>query len=410
MGQGVFCVLCREEDIVSGERLQAVVVGAGWAGEGHTLALQHNEVHVQAICARDKETIEAVAKRLEVPEGSTDWRTTLETVRPDIVALATPASLRREVVEVATDLGCHILCEKPLAPTGAEAKTLFEIVDRAGIKHAYAATGRYNPHVAWMSELVQQGVIGALHEIDILERQAQPYPAVVPWGWWFSFRAGGGWLNNLAPHTLGMLERVIGKPVVRAMGETRQVRERAPVIEGIHDFRQLLRGEVPPVQDPTALAWREVDTEDAGSMALAFDAPQREVGHVLARDVFGAVVTATSPPAGWYLYGTEGTMAVQWSQGASNVTVQSQPNTSPKAMPVPERLIGAHPRAEGKLGSGEMTNPYTRWAALVQGFLADIEGRSHEPYLTFHDGWRYQEVIDAVRSGEGWREITAPVM
>lgn len=168
---------------MSGEQLQAVVIGAGWAGEGHTLALQHNGVHVQAICARDKETIEAVAKRLDVPEGSVDWRATLETVRPDIVSLATPASLRREVIETAVDLGCHILCEKPLAPTGPEAKALFEIVDRAGIVHAYAATGRYSPHIAWMSELVQQGAIGELREIDVLERQVQPLPAMMPWGW-----------------------------------------------------------------------------------------------------------------------------------------------------------------------------------------------------------------------------------
>jgi predicted dehydrogenase len=206
-------------------QLCAVVIGAGWAGEGHTLALQHNGVHVQTICARQTDVVEAVAKRLNVPEASTDWRATLETVKPDTVSIATPASLRHEVVEVAAGLGCHILCEKPLAPSGPQAKALLKIVDDAGVKHAYAATRRYNPHVVWMSELVQQGTIGELHEIDVIERQAQPVPAMTPWGWWFSLPAGGGWLNNSAPHTLGMLEKVIGGPVVRAIGEIRRLRD-----------------------------------------------------------------------------------------------------------------------------------------------------------------------------------------
>ena len=46
-----------------------------------------------------------------------------------------------------------------------------------------------------------------------------------------------------------------------------------------------------------------------------------------------------------------------------------------------------------------------KWAALVRDLVADINGTTHEPYLTFHDGWRYQAAIDAIRSGAGWREL-----
>jgi hypothetical protein len=55
------------------------------------------------------------------------------------------------------------------------------------------------------------------------------------------------------------------------------------------------------------------------------------------------------------------------------------------------------------VGQGE-TN---RWAALADDFVADVRGEPHRPYLTFRDGWRYQEVIDAIRSGRGW--YTLPV-
>jgi predicted dehydrogenase len=109
-------------------KLRAVVIGAGWAGEGHTNALRHYGVDVVAICARQADVVQAVADRLGVPEASTDWRGTLEQVRPEIVALATPAVLRREVIEMAAGMGAHIFCDKPLATTAEEARFLFQCV------------------------------------------------------------------------------------------------------------------------------------------------------------------------------------------------------------------------------------------------------------------------------------------
>ena len=104
--------------------LRAIVIGAGWAGEGHTRALQYAGVDVAAICARQTGIVQAVADRLGAGEASIDWRHTLEAIKPDIVSLETPASLRGEAVKAATSLGCHIFCDKPLATTGAEARRL----------------------------------------------------------------------------------------------------------------------------------------------------------------------------------------------------------------------------------------------------------------------------------------------
>ena len=46
-----------------------------------------------------------------------------------------------------------------------------------------------------------------------------------------------------------------------------------------------------------------------------------------------------------------------------------------------------------------------KWAALAREFVADIEGRPHEPYLTFYDGWRYQVAIEAIRESKGWTRL-----
>ena len=103
------------------KELRAVVIGAGWAGEGHTKALQHYGVDVVAICARKADVVQKVASQLGIAEASTDWKKSLLEIKPDIVALTTPAILRTEVIELAAQLGSHLLCEKPLATTAEEA-------------------------------------------------------------------------------------------------------------------------------------------------------------------------------------------------------------------------------------------------------------------------------------------------
>ena len=65
---------------------------------------------------------------------------------------------------------------------------------------------------------------------------------------------------------------------------------------------------------------------------------------------------------------------------------------SPQGMPLPtpQRLLERLPQI-----GDDVQN---KWAALALDFVADIHGEPHEPYLTFHDGWRYQEAIDAIRA------------
>jgi hypothetical protein len=64
---------------------------------------------------------------------------------------------------------------------------------------------------------------------------------------------------------------------------------------------------------------------------------------------------------------------------------------------VPPRLTDALP-PPGNL-------PVDTWAALARDFRADIRGEAPQPYLTFYDGWRYQEAIDALRAGRGWYDL-----
>jgi predicted dehydrogenase len=375
------------------KQLRAIVIGAGFAGEGHTLALRHAGVEVVTICARQPAVVQAVADRLAIPQTSTDWRHALETVKPDIVALATPAALRAEVVEAATELGCHLFCDKPLATTAGEAGRLYRLVERAGVKHAYASTHRYDPSVAWLGELVRDGAIGTLREIEYTFRLG--FPPLAPWGWWDSLAAGGGLLNNWLTHVLGMVMTITGGDLQRVMGEARPGRQQAPVVPDIHDFRVLFTGEKNPTpEEATQLEWRACDADGASTALLTVSSAK---GEVAVNAVIGAA-GAPWPPNGWRLYGEEGLLL---AEGFTTFTVSrlGGAGADREPLPVPQRLLDELPAV-----GDEVTN---KWAALAGDFVADIRGEAHRPYLTFRDGWRFQEAIDAIRSGRGWYTLPA---
>ena len=129
--------------------LRAVVIGTGWAGEGHTLALRAAGVNVVALCGRSPEPANAMAQTMGIEDVRFDWRQAIEELRPDIVSIATPAAPHQGMVEFAAQQGCHILCEKPLGVNATEARAMLAAVEQAGIKHAYASTSRYSSLRTW---------------------------------------------------------------------------------------------------------------------------------------------------------------------------------------------------------------------------------------------------------------------
>jgi len=367
--------------------LQAVVIGAGWAGEGHTKALQACGVDVVAICARQQEVVQQVAARLNVSQASTDWRQTLADMQPDIVTLATPAALRTEVVEYAVQQGCHLLCDKPLATTAAEAERLYTLASQAGVKHAYAATQRYDPCVVWVAELLAHKTIGVLRGIDVMIIIPM-LKAFTPYGWVDSLSSGGGVLNNAFTHLFGMLETMLKGKLLAAVGGTQHVRKHAPVVPGLHDFRKQCDVALTP-EEAAHCEWRSCDLDTAAWALCRFESSLSDSSKPI--QVFIRVDVTASTPApnnGWYFYGDQGMLI---GQGMFALTVSRLYNGQVEALPVPQRLIAALPQ-----GGDDVQQ---KWTALVRDFVADIRNEPYAPYLTFYDGWRYQVAIDAIRQG-----------
>lgn len=379
--------------MTDGSGLRAIVVGAGFAGEGHTIALRENGVSVEALCARTPSAVEAMASKLGVPRASVNWRETLDELKPDIVGVATPAGAHAEVIEAALEKGCHVFSDKPLAPFAPIAKRLYEQARDAGVKHAYAATHRYDPSVVWLAELVKDGTIGRVGEVEgTFRRHIHP---LTPWTWYDSVELGGGLLHNALPHWLGILQRVLGGRIQAAVGETRRVRERAPVVSDIHDFR--LRGAMrPTAEEAERMEWRECDSDSGFTALLRFGTMDSTRSAQVTLSATGH--PAVWPPNGWRFNGTDGTLQ---ADGHFSYTVKLHRPGTPadqwEDLPIPQRILDDFPSV-----GDEFQN---KWAALARDFVKDVLGQPHEPYLTFRDGWRFQETFDTIRAGLGWTTI-----
>ncbi|MEZ4674444.1 MAG: Gfo/Idh/MocA family oxidoreductase [Caldilineaceae bacterium] len=229
--------------------LRALILGAGYAGEGHTLALQRAGVDVVAMASRTLSSCQETAKRLNIPNAGTDWRTMLVEHNPDIVALATPGGTHLEMASAAIAIGCHVYCDKPLALTGEEARQLYHLAQQHGVKTAYAASYRYQPQTLYAKELVQQGVLGALWEVECVSHYN--WPRLMPYGWPHRLDQGGGRLNNNFTHKLAIVQNIVSGTgcgeVLAAMGETRNDLRSVPVAHKIHDFRNYFKEALTPV-------------------------------------------------------------------------------------------------------------------------------------------------------------------
>jgi predicted dehydrogenase len=372
---------------------RAIVIGAGWAGEGHVIALRYAGVEVAALCGRTPEPARKRAAQLGVAEVRFDWRAAIEEFRPDIVSIATPAAPHREMVEFAAQIGCHLVCEKPLATNAADARAMFDAVERAGVKHAYAATGCYAPAIIHVQALIAQGAIGQLREVESVLRWYLPI-AALPYSWVHQLEQGGGLLNNIFVHKLAQVLRATGGTVRAAVGEARPSADPSPVGPPIHDFRELF-GPIEGWDPAQATEWRQGDADMAYTVMAQIGLPDGAAANALFR---GSTFGATPHPEYLAFYGDAGAL---YMSGEHSIDDRIQrfvlEQQAWEEVPIPPEVIAALPPTEGGV--------QRCWNQFFREFAADVRGEGYAGYPTFRDGWAAVEIVDIARAQCGWTAL-----
>jgi predicted dehydrogenase len=220
------------------------MVGYAFMGRAHSLAW--NAVgrvfdlplrpRLAAICGRDRAAAEAAAARLGWAAAETDWRALIARDDVDLVDIAAPGDLHAPIAIAALEAGKHVLCEKPLANTLAEAEAMKAAADAAYPRGARAMVGfnyRRVPALALARRLVEQGRIGPLRHVRAVYLQDWLADPETPMTWRMrAERAGSGALGDLGAHVVDLARYLTGDEiaVVSAVSAT-FVRER-PMADG----------------------------------------------------------------------------------------------------------------------------------------------------------------------------------
>ncbi|HEY9524699.1 MAG TPA: Gfo/Idh/MocA family oxidoreductase [Thermopolyspora sp.] len=183
------------------------------------------------LCGRSRERTAEAARRFGWAAVETDWRRLVARDDVHIVDICTPGDSHAEIAIAALAAGKHVLCEKPLANSVAEATAMAEAAERAtarGVHSMVAFNYRRVPAVALARRLVAEGRIGTLRHVRAQYLQDWLVDPDHPLVWRLRRdKAGSGALGDIGAHAIDTAQFVTGERVtgVSAITET-FIRER----------------------------------------------------------------------------------------------------------------------------------------------------------------------------------------
>ncbi|MEW6753925.1 MAG: Gfo/Idh/MocA family oxidoreductase [Candidatus Latescibacterota bacterium] len=193
------------------DRVRIGIIGSSWFADlCHLPNLKsHPQAVLAAICSRGRERAEEMARKYGIPAVYTDYREMIQKAGLDAVAVVTPDDTHYAMTTEALEAGLHVLCEKPLAPTAAEAKAMYEKAEAAGVKHMTFFTNRWHPHYRYLHELVEQGYVGRCFHAHILYMAGFSRGATAH-AWRYDRRRANGVLGDLGSHMIDLARWLVG--------------------------------------------------------------------------------------------------------------------------------------------------------------------------------------------------------
>ncbi|MEU4424806.1 Gfo/Idh/MocA family oxidoreductase [Actinoplanes sp. NPDC024001] len=214
--------------------LRVGMVGYAFMGAAHSQAwrtVNHAfdlpmRARMSMVCGRSAGQVADAATKLGWEGHTTDWRAIVESDAIDLVDICTPGDTHAEIALAALAAGKHVLCEKPLANSVAEAREMAAAAARAkthGVRAMCAYNYRRVPAVALMRELVAAGRIGTIRHVRAVYLQDWIVDPQFPLVWRLRKEiAGSGALGDIGAHIVDLTQFVTGQSItsVSALTET----------------------------------------------------------------------------------------------------------------------------------------------------------------------------------------------
>jgi len=246
--------------------LRVGMIGYKFMGKAHTHAYRDVPFYfdsplqpvLAAICGRDEAGVKEAAQKFGFESYETDWRALIERDDIDLIDVGTPNNSHAQIVLEAVKAGKHIICEKPLAMTLAEAAAMWKAAKETNIVHMVSHNYRFAPAIQLAKKLIEEGKLGKLYHIRAAYLQDWIMDPDFPLVWRLRKEVtGSGALGDIASHIIDLARFLAGEIAeVTGMMET-FIKERplGEMAGGLHASKEAGTGAV-DVDDAAAFLAR----------------------------------------------------------------------------------------------------------------------------------------------------------
>ncbi|MBZ4416244.1 Gfo/Idh/MocA family protein [Myxococcus sp. RHSTA-1-4] len=350
----------------AGRLIRIGVLGAGFARTTQVPAFRALPgVEVVSIASARREKAEEVARQLGVPHVAADWREVVARPDVDLVCIATPPALHRDMTLAALEMGKAVLCEKPTALDAAEAEAMWRAARQRGVLALLDHELRFLPARERMRQVLHSGELGPVRHAHVYYRNDNRAPADRPWDWWSDAAQGGGLLGALGSHAVDALRFLLGCEPDEVLGELATHTTSRP--------------------DPITGQVRPVTSDDEARLLLRFGKAT-------------ASIDLSSVAPGRPVHGLE----VSCERGGLRVEGRELWRSTVGGRAWERVELPAEEVLPHGLPDNEWARGFLRYArALTEALRA---GRTTvEGAATLEDGWRNQRVLDAARQSHAAR-------
>jgi predicted dehydrogenase len=217
------------------------MIGYGFMGAAHSVGWRQAPamfdlpagVEMAVLVGRNPGAVADAAAQWGWQETATDWREVIERDDIDIVDIVTPGDSHAEIAIAALQAGKHVIVEKPLANTVAEAEAMAAAAEEArrnGIRSMVGFTYRRVPAVTLLRDLIAAGKVGTVQQVRAAYRQDWLVDPEAPLAWRLQKEhAGSGALGDIGAHIIDMTQFVTGSTVSAVSGTVDTIVKQRPV-------------------------------------------------------------------------------------------------------------------------------------------------------------------------------------
>jgi len=215
------------------------LIGHMFMGKAHSNAFRNAAIWhdipcrivMKAVCSRNTDgNLPAFADKFGWDGYETDWHKLIARDDIDLISIATPGYLHRDMAVEAARNGKHILCEKPLANSLDEAREMLKAVQKAGVKNCCGFSYRFTPSQALAKQFVDEGKIGRIFHVHARYAQdwiVDPNFAMV---WRFDKNlSGSGALGDICAHSIDAARFITGLEIKEVVGNLKTMIPERPV-------------------------------------------------------------------------------------------------------------------------------------------------------------------------------------